>query len=329
MENNALLQSDLDHVEALAFKRMNILKNCLNRVHVLRADPQHAAHYEVLDQLRALLRRAYTLYADDFKGVTDHVCEEIKAGRSIHPALLAGLKHFSHVQTDSVHDIIAACEWNQSKGDFDDFLTPKGKDKARAAQERFDANPEANADLEAFKARHPEFAKKRGVLTRTLMMERNRKPDDFKFENTPDGLAQFELNGLAFKWTLWGLEKGKMLLHKLTVTVSPWGIDIFIPRFWSLDWKRDLNWKAILKFLLGWGNERQGEKRHLSQMEAKARNKRIYLAYEEGKATGKQGDELQRYVEEKVGVRPMDEGNFRRSVRLGKQIVDTERKATE
>ena len=327
-ENN-LLEEDINYLEKLAFRRKNLLTNCFTRLHAIRCDPQFAEHVEILDTLRKLLRKAYSRYSSDFKTVADHVCEEIKAGRPLHPAVPAALKIYASIPSDDAEEIVIACEWNQSEGNYDDFLTDKGKDKAKAAEEELAGNAEAQADLEAFFQRHPHMAKKRGVITRTLMLERNRKPDNFKFEPTPEGLAQLELNALAAKHVLWGLEKGKMLRQRLTVTISDLSVDISIPRGQSVDFQRDLNWKAILEYIRLSGAERQGEKLRVTQTEARVRNKKMYLLHEQGKADGRKGQELQSWVEEELDLLPMDEANYGRCVRLGKKIVEAERQVSK
>ena len=318
------LSDDLDQVEKLAFKRLNILKNCLGRVHALLDDEKYVAFHEQIDLLRRWLIIAVSLHGSDFKGVTDYIHAQITAGLPIDESIIQGLKHYAEIPPEAVQKAVMEGELLMQKGKYEHFLSDQAKDKSRAAEERLANDPEVKAAWESFSSRHTKWCRQRKVARRSLMRERNMEQP--KFEPTPECFRQFELDAISYRWTLWGFEDGEALLQKLTVAFTAHGINIFIPRWWSFDYRRDLNWPAILEVLRLWGVGKQGEKRSFGEMEVGERNKLMYVLHEQGKADGKKGDDLQRHVEKEVGLPPMDDGNYRRCLRRGKRAIEGKKK---
>ena len=313
------LAADIEQLKRLAFKRANLLTNCLTRVHELRGDARFSEYHEMLDTLRLWLICAVSLHGSDFKGVTDYVYAQIKAGLPIDESVIQGIKHYAEIPPPAVQEAVIKSEHLMQAGKYEDFLEDDAKKKCEAGEARLANDSEAKAAWESFYSRHGAWCRRRKVARRTLMRERNMEQP--KFEPTPDGFRQFELDGMSYRWTLWGFEDGEALLQKLTVNFTAFGINIFIPRWWSFDFQRDLNWPAILEVLRLWGVAKQGEKRSFGEMEVEERNKMMYILHEKGKADGVKGDDLQRSVEEQLGLPPMDDGNYRRCLRRGKEAI--------
>jgi len=52
-------------------------------------------------------------------------------------------------------------------------------------------------------------------------------------------------DAMCYRWRLYGMEKDRPLLLKVSVNPTPHGTMIVIPRYLSLDPHRDLDWKLI------------------------------------------------------------------------------------
>jgi hypothetical protein len=74
-----------------------------------------------------------------------------------------------------------------------------------------------------------------------VVAERNFRPDwDFNWNRPAERFAAV-LDVFCWRWQLYGMERDRPLLMKLTVNLTPLGTMIFIPAFWSFDPKRDFN----------------------------------------------------------------------------------------
>ena len=143
------------------------------------------------------------------------------------------------------------------------------------AQHKFDhietalaRNPAFKADWGAIKAR---FAVKRyenhkGIIRRRLIGERSMRTDwGFQWRRPADRFREV-FDVFCQKWNLYGMNRDRPLLMKLTVNLTPFGTMIFIPAYWSFDPKRDLNWRAITSLHKARGVRKQGPKLGASQL---------------------------------------------------------------
>lgn len=146
---------------------------------------------------------------------------------------------------------IAAHEAAVQAGDFEQYLTAEGVEKFREYQHHLTHSAAFAADWALIKrlfgnpeARWPDLVIE-GKLRRTLLPERN-------WEQQPwwsfaDEREQFRVVFAVFcwKWFLWAMEGDRPLLMKPSVNVTPYGTQIFVPGYMSLDFKRDLKHGAI------------------------------------------------------------------------------------
>ncbi len=141
-----------------------------------------------------------------------------------------------------------------------EHLVPAARAKFSATEKELASNRAFRADWRKLTAafdvsRHADH---KGVLRRTLVSERNlRNPFtlDWGDEN-----ARFQAVFDAFcaKWNLYGMQKGKPLVLKLSVNLTPYGTMIFVPAYWSFDPKRDIRWGEVSKLHRARGQHRQG-----------------------------------------------------------------------
>src|SRR5438046_218374 len=94
-----------------------------------------------------------------------------------------------------------------------------------------------------------------------MVSERNFRPDDWNFSwRSTDDRFDNVFDAFCHKWTLYGMERDKPLLQKLSVNVTPYGTMIVIPRYWSFDFNRDLKWRSITRLHHSREVPRQGAK---------------------------------------------------------------------
>lgn len=105
-----------------------------------------------------------------------------------------------------------------------------------------------------------KFADHKGIIRRRLVSERSMREDwAFHWRRTGD---RFHAVFAAFcqRWNLYGMQRDRPLLLKLTANLTPFGTMIVIPAYWSFDPKRDLNWRAITALHKARGVQKQGIK---------------------------------------------------------------------
>src|SRR5690606_8920680 len=98
----------------------------------------------------------------------------------------------------------------------------------------------------------------KGVIRRTMNVERNLRPAFSVNTRRQDELFQAVFDAFCLRWNLYGMLRDKPLPLKLTVNVTPHGTMIHIPAYWSFDPKRDLSWNAIAKLHRVRVSRRQG-----------------------------------------------------------------------
>jgi hypothetical protein len=104
----------------------------------------------------------------------------------------------------------------------------------------------------------PAKADYKGVIRRTMMTERNLRPDwsvSFNDENASFSAA---FDAFCLRWNLYGMQHDEPLLLKLAVHLTPYGTMMHIPAYWSLDKQRDINWPDIAALHRARAKNRQG-----------------------------------------------------------------------
>lgn len=129
-----------------------------------------------------------------------------------------------------------------------------------------------NAIKECFQVM--KYADHKGIIRRPLVAERSMREDwELNWRRTDD---RFHVAFAAFcqRWNLYGVQRDRPLLLKLTANLTPFGTMLFIPAYWSLDPKRDLNWRAITALHKARGVQKQGTKLSLNQKARRAESLR-------------------------------------------------------
>lgn len=142
-----------------------------------------------------------------------------------------------------------------------EHLVPAARAKFSATEKELATNRAFRADWRKLSSafdidRHADH---KGVVRRTLVSERNLQgPTTLDWRNR-GACFQAVFDSFCAKWNLYGVQKGKPLVLKLSVNLTPYGTMIFIPAYWSFDPKRDLRWGEVSKLHRSRGQHRQGE----------------------------------------------------------------------
>jgi hypothetical protein len=158
---------------------------------------------------------------------------------------------------------IAAHETAVRVGRFEDYLTKEGEQKFRDYQQHLETSPAFAADWALIKQlyqnpqeRWPDLVIER-KLRRPLIPERNWEQHvSWTFDDEREQFrAVFSI--FCWKWFLWAMDGDRPLLMKPSVNTTPYGTQIFVPGYMSLDLKRDLDLGAISRLHKARGVQRQ------------------------------------------------------------------------
>jgi hypothetical protein len=322
------LQADIAYLHNTTFSRQKTQEGLLLDLHVFLPDPKFARYFDTLYLLRSLLLEPYSLWAPDFIGMTTEVCNQLRATGAIDPLLVEIIHNYEDPPNDSFRKMVTERERCVQQGDYSWCVTERGQDKYVLAEQASFEDEEIKTDLASLK-KHHDFAKYQGwskekVVRRRMTMERNFRSKDWKFkwETARDKYVE-HLESVCSKHGLIGFRSDTPLLAKIAVYATPHALRIDIPWHSNPDIWRDLNLPGITEVLRSAGVERRGPKLIAMRQAMNKRAKLAYAAELEGIEQGYQGDELMAYVCEKAGLRPdMDEGNYRRTIRHGKELVE-------
>ncbi len=198
------------------------------------------------------------------------------------------------------------------EGTFEPFL--KAREKYDEFAARLRTEPGFRRDWRALKKVFPRETAQKGILHRTLIPERNWVRDGgAKFKTRAQRFqAAFDL--LCWKYCLWGVARGRPLLLKPSVVVTPHGTQIFIPAYLSFDAKRDLNLGLITRLHRARGQLRQGDRFMAARMENASLRRRAKAADALARKRGLKGDARYRFICQEIGL--LDHGDYRQLRRL-------------
>ena len=299
------LAADLAELAKRGFPSQRKQAELLKKIHSLLANPDYAYAHEALYLLRTWLLKACTFWAPDLVGMAKYVCDVVCSRGQLDEKLLGVLRSMRHFPPDPVHDIIAKVEEAMARGDYDWCLTKSALEKFAGAEKIKLADPQLHADYAELDRLHgvDQYRNPAGMIRRRFRMERNFLPEEsrFKWETDED---KFRVAWQIFceNHCLYGYEGSKPLLEKLAVYPTKNTIYMSMPRYWSIDHRRDLNWKAITALLKAWDIPRQGEKMSVSRAERAAQAQLAKKYDAEAKKIGITGPARYEYIIAKLGL---------------------------
>lgn len=314
------LEDDLAQLRSLAFRRLERCGDLLKRFHGAAETINACADKEAIWILHDWLLTPLSLWPIDFEGVARHVLPIIVKKRKLHPHLGLLLRLAGPPPGTTARDLVGAYEHEVARGAYEELVLQG---------EKFADNEKAvKADKDLMKVwrelklayRPGRYANTRGVIRRRMSQERNFR-EGWEFDWTsPETRFRVLFDALCYRWDLYGFENDQPLLLKLTVNPTPHGTMIVIPRHWSFDKRRDLNWKKIRQLHRAHGAAPQGPKASPNSRERTQEAQRALRLWQEAESMGLRGEAKYDHVKSGLKLNEFtDNSCVRRMVRRAKR----------
>jgi hypothetical protein len=132
---------------------------------------------------------------------------------------------------------------------------------------------------------------------------------------------QIAFDFFCWKWFLYGMRGDEPMLQKLAVTLTPFGTQIFIPGFWSLDPARDINWSKVTRLHRARGINKQGEKLAKGREGHLKLVRKIVASDQHAREKGLKGSARYSFVKDSAGLSPdTDDAEIRQYLRKGREL---------
>jgi len=275
--SHSSVQSDLNHLGALAYHRLEHSGDLVRRFHRLRRTG--SAELPHVEKVYAWLLVPITLWPVDIEALFRAAVDRALRGKHLDATMILLIDLLPLPPSQRVQRAVAEHEHLVQRGTYEPLIRARHKYDQIEAELARDGTFQAL--WEAIKAQFDvtKFADHKGIIRRRLVAERSmREAWPLRWTNAADRFqAVFDV--FCQRWHLYGMQKDRPLLLKLSVNVTPFGTMIFIPGYWSFDPKRDLKWRAITALHKARGVPKQGEKFGANQSAARfqARHARLLL----------------------------------------------------
>lgn len=212
-----------------------------------------------VEQVLAWFLCPVTLWPCNMRSLLEILLDHVEHGKAAPEELCLLIDLLPEPPKQKTIEVFAAHEHDVQAGRYEHYV-PAARTKFQAVEKALAADSLFKADwrkiTKAFDvARHADH---KGVIRRTLVPERNLR-QSFGM-NWDDEAARFRavFDTFCAKWNLYGMQKGKPLVLKLSVNLTAYGTMIFVPAYWSFDPKRDIRWGEVSKLHRARGQHRQG-----------------------------------------------------------------------
>lgn len=200
-----------------------------------------------------------TLWPCNLHGFLEQILDTLENGQNPDAAAGLLLDILPPLPDPKTIEAVAAHEHDVQTGRYE-HLVPASPAKFLPSERVLARNPEFRADWNMIAKNFDvaSHADHKGVIRRTMVPERNlRTGFDLDWRKPGDRFSAV-FDSFCAKWNLYGMENGEPLLQNLSVNLTPFGTMIFIPAYWSFDYRRDLRWGAVTKLHKSRGQHRQG-----------------------------------------------------------------------
>lgn len=315
------LEQDLQRLSELAYRRLEWCGDLVRSLHRLRADAGEHPDFPAVERACAWLFVPFTLWPIDLHGLCTVMQERIETGASLETAIRLLLDSLPPLPGTKAQTVAAAHEHAVQRGDYEAQV--KAGEKYRLLEERLMKSPQFREGWAAIKAEFDvtEHRDRKGIIRRRMVSERGFRAD---WElNWADADARFQavFDAFCHRWNLYGMEGDQPLLQKLTVNLTPHGTMVFIPSWWSFDYKRDLHWREMKKLHNARVASRQGAKLTRNQMEQAAEAEKAARLDAEARAKGLKGERRAEWVMERLQWAHKDARKLRLVLRRGKRVT--------
>jgi hypothetical protein len=267
------LNHDLNRLRQLAYHRLESSKDLVRRFHRFRK-----ADHGDLDRLQKLYDWLFvpiTLWPFNIEGLLRTALDRASSGKRLEKTMALVIDLLPPVPTERTCRAVSEHEHAVQHGNYEPLI--RARYKYDQVEQELAHHEEFQSHWNAIKAQFDvtKFADHKGIIRRRLVAERSMRENwTFRWRRTED---RFHVVFAAFcqRWNLYGIQRDRPLLLKLTANLTPFGTMIFVPAYWSFDPKLDLNWRSITALHKARGVQKQGIKLKSNQ---KARHDDALLA---------------------------------------------------
>lgn len=218
---------------------------------------------------------------------------------------------FNHYRCEDPNEL-ALHEHKSRRGIYEGVLKRTGQLKMRAYERQLSKTPAFWREWRDLKRAfgRVDFVDARGIVRRSPIPERNwRRESPPQFKNPREAFqAAFDI--FCWKWFLYGMENDKPLVHKPFYTFTPYGTQLFIPGYLSLDPHRDVDFPEFNRLHQARGVRRQGEKLGRNREERAAWIRRLRKANQEAMRDGLRGDKRWQHLKKAAGLHEQVTDNY-------------------
>jgi hypothetical protein len=302
---NSSLRKDLRHLEQLAFKGNAACRGVLERFHNAPHSVKLSSAYPLMRSVRPWLLAPFSLWPIDFAGLGSHLVDCAYSGKEPDGRIKLLLSALAKPPSAREQGAVAQHEHDVRAGNYEPLI--KARPKFTHKEQELIDDPRFRRDWDLIKASFDvsKYRDGKGIIRRRMIQERSFRPDDWGFQwRTMKDRFRNVFDTFCHRWVLYGMEKDMPLLQKVSINITPYGTMVFIPHYWSLDWRRDLNWEKITKLHRARDVRRQGEKLGSNQRERRLDAKKAQTYLQEAKRLGLKGDARTDHLLKKMGWHP-------------------------
>jgi hypothetical protein len=308
-------EKDLEYLAGLAFHRVEKCGDLVRCFHALPKQAKNHPGYKLIKLLHPWLLVPFSLWPIDCVGLGYHLLKCIRAKQPLDAGVILLFSFLNKLPSKKEQAAVAAHEHQVRTGDYESYIAakPKFTYKAEVLKEDPDFKAHWNAIKSEFDVANYRDAK--GIIRRRMGQERNFRPKDWNFRwRTSRDRFEVVFDAFCQRWILYGMEGDEPLLQKFSVNVTPFGTMLFIPRYWSLDGRRDIEWAIVNKLHRSREVRRQGEKLSRGELERKREAIKVQELWRQSKEFGLKGEKRKSWVIEMMRWHP--ETDFSRVSRL-------------
>ena len=294
------LQQDLARLDALAYHRRENDEGDLRRYHALMRKKGKRVMEPIATLYRWMLIPV-TLWPVNVQSIFVICLDAIEAGKPLDEEMQFLLQHLPEPPSEEVCLVVAEHEHLVWRGGYESLV------KTAAKFDSIQIDAEQNSDLlrewAEIKALWDvsQFPDHKGIIRRSLTGERNLRETFWVSWSEPRQRFQAAFDFFCHRWNLYGVEGDNPLVMKLSVNLTAHGTMIFIPAYWSFDYKRDVKWSEIIKLHKARALKRQGEALAESHEERRAWAVKLRKLDAEAKRLKLTGEKLHIFLSKGLG----------------------------
>jgi len=288
------MDADLHRLGKLAYHRLEWSGDLVKRFETLKAAQK--GQPELLGKLYRWLFIPITLWPIDIDGLLRQLIKALRSRTRLRKELLLLIDLLPPIPNEKACSATMEHEHAVQHGNYESLS--KAQHKFDATEAKLARDPAFKASWQAIKSSFDvdKFRDRKQIIRRRLVAERSIR-EDWQFRwRSPDDRFRAVFDVFCQRWNLYGMERDKPLLLKLTANLTPHGTMIFVPAYWSFDAKRDINWKAITKLHKTRGVSKQGAKLSANRAARKREASRAKRLWAQAAQRGLKGEKRTAWV---------------------------------